>query len=146
MKVSVEILPTLQEIEVVIRCGQENDTVRKIVARINTIDHKLFGTNTEGIFQLHLDDMLYMEAVDRKTFLYTDGQVYESDKRLYELETELTDYSFFRVSKSVIINLNRVAALRPELGSRLLLTMDNGEKIIASRMYAGNIKHALGVN
>lgn len=145
MKVSVETIPALQEIEVIIRCGEENDAVRNIVARINAIDRKLSGNKDGGTFLLDLDNILYIETVDRKTFLYTDRQVYESDKRLYELEGQLIRYSFFRVSKAVIINLNRVVSLRPELGARLLLTMDNGEKIIASRMYAGNIKNALGV-
>ena len=81
----------------------------------------------------------------RKTFLYTEEQVYETDRRLYELEDYLKDHSFFRTSKTTIINLRRTKSIRPEIGARLLLTMDNQEKIIVSRQYAGSIKHALGV-
>ena len=47
--------------------------------------------------------------------------------------------------KTTIINLRRTKSIRPEIGARLLLTMDNQEKIIVSRQYAGSIKHALGV-
>ena len=57
----------------------------------------------------------------------------------------LKDHSFFRTSKTTIINLRRTKSIRPEIGARLLLTMDNQEKIIVSRQYAGSIKHALGV-
>ena len=92
-----------------------------------------------------LNDILYIESVDRKTFLYTEQQIYETDKRLYELEDHLKNRSFFRVSKAVIINLKRTRSIRPEIGARLLLTMDNGERIIVSRQYAGNIKTVLGV-
>ena len=69
----------------------------------------------------------------------------ETDRRLYELEDYLKDHSFFRTSKTTIINLRRTKSIRPEIGARLLLTMDNQEKIIVSRQYAGSIKHALGV-
>ena len=62
-----------------------------------------------------------------------------------ELEDYLKDHSFFRTSKTTIINLRRTKSIRPEIGARLLLTMDNQEKIIVSRQYAGSIKHALGV-
>ena len=62
-----------------------------------------------------------------------------------ELEDYLKDHSFFRTSKTTIINLRRTKSIRREIGARLLLTMDNQEKIIVSRQYAGSIKHALGV-
>jgi DNA-binding LytR/AlgR family response regulator len=65
---------------------------------------------------------------------------------LYELEAHLGKCSFFRASKALLINLQRVQSLRPELGARLLLTMDNKEKIVVSRQYAKTIKNALGVN
>ena len=65
--------------------------------------------------------------------------------RLYELENHLKNRSFFRASKAVIINLRRTKSIRPEIGARLLLTMDNGEKVIVSRQYSSNIKTALGV-
>lgn len=44
-----------------------------------------------------------------------------------------------------IINLQRVKSLRPEVGSRLIVTMDTGERIIASRQYAAQIKEVLEV-
>ena len=83
--------------------------------------------------------------MDRRTFLYTEQQIFETEQRLYELESHLEKCSFFRASKAIIINLQRVQSLRPELGARLLLTMDNKEKIVVSRQYAKTIKKALGV-
>lgn len=98
------------------------------------------------MFEIELDDILYIESVNRKTFLYTEKQIDETDKRLYELEEYLNGKSFFRASKSIIINLQREKAIRPEIGARLLMTMDNGEKIVVSRQYANNIKITLGVS
>ena len=42
----------------------------------------------------------YIESVDRKCFIYTSDEVYESEFRLYELEQRLEEHGFFRVSKS----------------------------------------------
>ena len=145
MRIQVNQKPELQEMEVILNCAEENAAVRRIVEGIRQLDGSLTVTCRGETLRLELDRILYMETVDRRTFLYTEQQAYETDRRLYELEGCLRDKSFFRASRSTIINLRRVKALRPELGSRLLLTMDNGEKVVVSRQYAGRIKQVLGV-
>ena len=140
MKIRINDRPDIQEIEVIINCVADDPLVNKIISALNTVDAKLLCRRQGETFQLGLADILYIESVDRKTFLYTEEQVYETDRRLY-----LKDHSFFRTSKTTIINLRRTKSIRPEIGARLLLTMDNQEKIIVSRQYAGSIKHALGV-
>lgn len=146
MNITVRKEPDRQAIEVQILCPSEDGTVREIIAALNAVDTKLTGRRDGVLFRIALREILYMESVNRKVFLYTQDQTLETDERLYELEERLKSHSFFRASKAILINLRRVRSLRPELGSRLLLTMDNGEKIIVSRHYAGAIKNALGVN
>ena len=135
----------IQEIEIIINCSSKDETVQKIVSSLSVIDMKLTCRKDDEIFQLDPANILYIESVDRKTFLYTEQQIFETERRLYELEAYLENCSFFRASKAIIINLQRVQSLRPELGARLLLTMDNKEKIVVSRKYAKTIKNALGV-
>ena len=139
MKIRINDRPDIQEIEVIINCVADDPLVNKIISALNTVDAKLLCRRQGETFQLGLADILYIESVD------TEEQVYETDRRLYELEDYLKDHSFFRTSKTTIINLRRTKSIRPEIGARLLLTMDNQEKIIVSRQYAGSIKHALGV-
>ena len=38
--------------------------------------------------------MLYIESVDKRTFLYTEESVYETPLRLYELEERLAPYTY----------------------------------------------------
>ena len=140
MKIRINDRPDIQEIEVIINCVADDPLVNKIISALNTVDAKLLCRRQGETFQLGLADILYIESVDRKTFLYTEEQVYETDRRLYELEDYLKDHSFFRTSKTTIINLRRTKSIRPEIGATLLLTMDNQEKIIVSRQYAGSIK------
>lgn len=145
MKIVLNERADIQEIEVIINCISNNETVQKIISSLSAIDIKLTCRKGNEVFQLEPADILYIESVDRRTFLYTEQQIFETERRLYELEAHLEKCSFFRASKAIIINLQRVQSLRPELGARLLLTMDNKEKIIVSRQYAKTIKNALGV-
>ena len=110
-----------------------------------TVNTKIPCRKQGEIFQIDVNDIYYIDSVDRKTFLYTDSEVYETDKRLYELEDSLKNLSFFRVSKSTILNLKRVQSLRPELGARLIATLENKEQIMISRQYAAVIKSVLEV-
>ena len=57
----------------------------------------------------------YFESVDNRTFLYTETQVLEIKKRLYELEEILSDKDFVRTSKSQLVNINKIKLLKPEL-------------------------------
>lgn len=119
MKVVVNEQLGIQEIEIIINCSSKDETVQKIVSSLSVIDMKLTCRKDDEIFQLDPANILYIESVDRKTFLYTEQQIFETERRLYELEAYLENCSFFRASKAIIINLQRVQSLRPELGARL---------------------------
>jgi DNA-binding LytR/AlgR family response regulator len=68
-----------------------------------------------------------------------------TDKRLYELEDLLDKRDFFRCSKSTIIHLDKVVKLKPEITRNILATLTNGENIVVSRRYAGELKQLLGI-
>ena len=107
-------------------------------------DARLTGEKDGQTYVLEEDAVLYIDTVDRDTFLYTADGVYESHLRLYELERQLASRDFLRVSKSAIVNFGQVKSLRPDFGGRLLLTMSNGE-VVANRQYVAAIKSKLGL-
>ena len=82
MKIRINDRPDIQEIEVIINCVADDPLVNKIISALNTVDAKLLCRRQGETFQLGLADILYIESVDRKTFLYTEEQVYETDRRL----------------------------------------------------------------
>ena len=71
-------------------------------------------------------EVLYIDTVDRGTFLYTAGGVYETRLRLYELEEALAGTKFVRVSNSEIVNLDRVAGLDLTLAGTIKMTLEGG--------------------
>lgn len=100
MKVVVNEQLGIQEIEIIINCSSKDETVQKIVSSLSVIDMKLTCRKDDEIFQLDPANILYIESVDRKTFLYTEQQIFETERRLYELEAYLENCSFFRASKA----------------------------------------------
>lgn len=84
----------------------------------------------------------YVESVDKRTFIYTKDQCYETKHRLYELEEILSGY-FVRCSKAMIVNLRKIKSVKSDIGGRLETTLLNDEQIIISRSYVKEIKRRL---
>jgi two-component system, LytTR family, response regulator len=60
----------------------------------------------QGETILSVQDILYFEVEQKNYFAYTLGRTYNIRKTLAELEAELNPHQFFRVNRSVILNLN----------------------------------------
>ena len=143
MKITLNQDPAFSETEVVINCRQADEDILHLVAMLRIHQKKLVGTLDGELHLLDTKDILYIDTADKRTFLYTGKAVYESALRLYELEEGLRGEDFLRAGRSAIVNFRRVKSIRPELGGRLLVTMDNGEQLWVSRQYAGGFKEKL---
>lgn len=145
MKIDIRTDMTIDETELVIRCKQLTPEIEKLISYIRIMQKQIIGIRAGENYVLDTAKILYGESVDRQTFLYTEEGVYQTELKLYELEEQLTELGFFRVSKSTIANLNHVTSLRADINRRIRVTLDNGEKLIVSRQYAEAFKQRLGV-
>ena len=75
--------------------------------------------------------------------LYTESNVYEIKQKLYELEEMLAEKHFLRVSKSALLNLMKVSAIRPAFNSRFIAVLFSGEQVVITRKYVPALKQAL---
>lgn len=145
MKVTVEERPDLDQIEVIVRCKRMDAQTARLIELLRLSDARLTGEKDGETCILDGAEVLYIDTVDRGTFLYTAAGVYETRLRLYELEEQLAGWDFIRVSKSVIVNFGQVRSLRPDFGGRMRLTMSNGEVVMANRQYVPIIRKKLGL-
>ena len=143
MKITLNQDPACGETEIIINCPQADEDILRLVAMLRVYQKKLVGVKDGEQHLLDVKDILYIDTADKKTFLYTEKAVYESALRLYELEDALGELDFLRAGRSVIVNFRRIKSIRPELGGRLLVTMDNGEQLYVSRQYAVEMKEKL---
>lgn len=145
MKIQINEEPDRIETEVIINCREANGQILKMAASMRVYDRKLTGSREGATYILDAEKILYIDTADRRTFFYTRNGVYETSMKLYELEERLAGSDFFRASKSAIVNFNQIRSMRPDFGGRMLLVMNNGERLLVSRQYVPVIREKLGL-
>lgn len=144
LKITVQTSTEEKDIKIQITCRQMTTEVERILSMLHMLNKQLAGYKAGEMYLIEAADVLYIDTADKRTFLYTKNEIYETTLKLYELEEQLEDADFFRANKSCIINFRHIASLKSELNRRLLVTMTNGEKLIVSRQYADYVKEKLG--
>ena len=143
MKIIINENSKIDETEIIINCRQVDEDILRICAGLRIYDKKVTGVLDGQTFILNAFDLLYVETIDRKTFLYTKREVYETPLRLYELEERFAGEDFIRITKSCVLNFNKVKSIRGEFGGKMICTLENDERVTVSRQYATTIKQKL---
>ncbi len=145
MKVTVEQVSEEIEEEVVIRCHAIDDSVQEILKFLESPHQKLLGDIDKDKYLLEPEKVFYIDTVDNKVFIYCEKKVFETRKKLYELEAILGERHFFRASKSMILNVEKIESVRPLIDGRLEAHLLNGERVVISRKYVSVLKTKLGI-
>lgn len=145
MKITVNVDEKLDDTEIKISCKQVTPDIENMVAMLQMMNQQLVVTKENENYLLAVSKILYIEALERKTFVYADENVYESKLKLYEMEEKLCRSGFLRVSKSCLVHLKFIKSIRNDVERKLRLTLENGEQIMVSRQYADEIKKRMGV-
>jgi Response regulator of the LytR/AlgR family len=146
MKITGQESEKCKEIEVRILCRRNDEKVKEIIDSLQRNSCKVNVQNEKmQTFLLPSEQILYIESVEKKVFVYGMDEIYDCKYKLYQLEEMLPYSLFFRISKSVILNVLAVQCLEPEEGRRLKVTLENGERLIVSRQYVNDIKLRLGI-
>ncbi|WP_297630762.1 LytTR family DNA-binding domain-containing protein [uncultured Clostridium sp.] len=145
MKIIVDERQAVDEIEVIIRCNKVTDEVKNIIKLLDTSIAQIKGRRAGCIRLINISEIYYLESVDKKTFLYTEDKVYEIKERLYMIVEMLKNKGFIRISKSMIVNLMYVRGIKPKINKRLILNLENKEKLIVSRSFVDEFKRELGM-
>ena len=122
---------------VVVTDNAQKDKEKLIPAKIEA-----FGDYDRRI-KLPLNEILYFEADAEQVFAYTSEEIYNVKLRLYQVEEISEPAGIIRVSKSHLINVQKIESVRPALNSRLYVKMLNGEEVLVSRKYAHALKEAI---
>ena len=145
MKIEININEDIEDIEIVFSCRKLTPAVERMLATLMVMDKKLTVLKEDETYFLDVTKVIYLESVDRKTFVYTEDAVYESRLKLYELEQQLDEYGFFRANKSCLIQLKYVRSLKADINRKIKVTLEDCEQVMVSRQYAEGLKKKLGV-
>lgn len=145
MKIELDINEKYPDTDIKITAPRLTQDIEKIISFMRILDRKITAKKGDETYLLDAEKILYIETVDRNTFIYTTEATYESDLKLYELEQELLEQDFIRISKQSIVNLRKVKSLKADINRKIRITLQNGEQIIVSRMYSEELRKRLGV-
>ena len=142
MKIDVKQITEGEE-SIVIRYKELTPDLNRIISILNHEGGKLWGRIEDRRVQIDLDEILYLESVDDRVFAYTKDRTLKIDKTLNSFMSEAGSDAFFRCSKSMVLNVNRVISLKSLSSNRIDATMEGGEHILISRRYASEFRRLL---
>ena len=93
---------------------------------------------------LKVADINYVEAAHNYVELHQDKQSHLLRETISALERRLPPEKFVRISRSVIVNIDRITVLEPLFHGEYVVTLHNGTRLTLSRRYRGKLPQ-LGV-
>ena len=115
-----------------------NEALNEAEKELSSQD-KLIIEQKGRIYEVKLNEVLYIEAYGDGTYIYDgSGNVYDSRRQLKQWEDELSGKAFFRIHKSYLVPLSRVARIE---GTSLTL-IGAAEPLTVSRRNLSAFKEA----
>ena len=143
MKLEIKKVPESEPELVEIRYHWITEEIQELISFVKSRQGQLTASRDGKRFEIPVVDLFYAESVDDRVFLYTAHDSYEIRIKLYELEELLKGRHFLRISKGMLVNLMKIASVRPALNGRFSAVLKNGEEVIISRKYVPALKQTL---
>ena len=137
LKIRIEMSEGVQE-EVVIRCREITPEIIRLQQLLSGDSDRsnqflLYKGDTE--YYLNVNDIIFFETDGNAVMAHTRDDVYETRRKLYELE-ELLGGRFQRISKSAIVNVDKVYSIKRNVTSSSAIEFQGTHKqIYVSRAY-----------
>ena len=144
MKVEVRHVDLYEDEEALISAVELTDDIKSAIDILENNCRVVPVISDSKTIMLKTDAIYYIESVDKRTYVYTKENCYETKYRLYELE-DILNFYFLRISKAMIINIRKIRSVKAELNGRMRADLLNGEQITISRAYVKELKGKLGL-
>jgi len=103
---------------------------RILTPKLNKVDGKISLPQQDGFQVLNVSDILYCKADDNYTELYLEKKKILVSKTLKYFEDALSEYTFARIHKSYLVNVNEVVQYKRGKGGSVVIS--NGKEIMVS--------------
>ena len=137
LKIRIEMSEGVQE-EVVIRCREITPEIIRLQQLLSGDSDRsnqflLYKGDTE--YYLNVNDIIFFETEGNAVMAHTKNDMYETRRKLYEL-AELLGGRFQRISKSAIVNVDKVYSIKRNVTSSSAIEFQGTHKqIYVSRAY-----------
>ncbi len=152
MRIKLDIDPSVREPEVIIRAGEETETIREIVSYIQQRtgedtkqDRSMITVYRDNNTARSIDqsDIIRIYTADRKLDVVTRDRKYQVRCTLRELEEILDSRWFVRISRFEIINMNWVSGFDLSVKGTIKVTFEDGSYTWVTRRFVRSIGQRL---
>jgi len=148
MKVDIKINPELTEITHVIHAPKMTPELMSLIELLESAETKndlLVGKKDDKFFVVEPEEVDIIRTEGGEIKLYNNkGEDYTITKPLHKIHEQLPN-NFVRISKSTIVNINRVDHLSNSFSRTMHIVMKNGVNDYISRTYLADIKKRLDI-
>ncbi len=144
MKVEVNSIENIEDEKAVISVVSVTEEIQSAIDILENNCRVIPVTHNGETVMCKTDRIYYIESVDKKTFVYTKDDCFESKLRLYELEEKLNK-GFVRCAKAMIVNIRKINSVKSDINGRMTAELLNKEQIVIARSYVKDLKGRLGL-
>jgi two-component system LytT family response regulator len=105
---------------------------------------RLLIRRSEGAFFLKTDSIDWIEAAGKRVRVHTGKRVFEQRTALVRIEQGLNPDQFVRISRSAIVNVERIREIQTWFNGDYLVILDDGSQVPSSRRYRPNLQRLFG--
>src|SRR5678815_4257299 len=105
-----------------------------------TYDTHIFVQKSEKLFNLPVEEIVYLEASGDYTIITTKADQFVSSSGIGKLEEILNPEVFIRVHRSTLVNVNYLKKIERHFNGGMVVKMQNGKSFPVSRTYAKLIR------
>lgn len=144
MRLTVEQGSEYSEVEITIHCREIDKRLSDLIRQIRLYGFSIPVKKDGREYSLPSESIFYIESIDERTYVYQKNDVFDCGIRLYELENRLEGTAFTRIGRALLLNISVVESVRPILGGRLEVLLENEEKLIVNRHYVPSFRRKFG--
>ena len=145
MKVTIQEIDKAKEEVVELFIHDYNKSIENLIDYIENEKYKSIKLSCykEGkIYKVKSDDIYFVETTKKDLLIHTEKDIYEYKNRLYELE-KILPTQFVRISKSTILNLEKVLVYNPLLNGLMEAKLINNDTTYISRKYLREVREKI---
>lgn len=102
----------------------------------------LTGKNEDMWRPVPLENITYIESLQKKTWFYAEGSGYNSAHTLKNLEFRLPS-SFLRIHRSYIVHIPFIECISRDFSSGLIIQLKDGTELPVSQTYVNHVRKTL---
>ncbi len=119
--------------------------LEELTARERARGHdRLVIRTPERAFFLRTDSIDWVEAAGKFVRIHTAKSTHSVRQSMAELEHQLDSARFVRISRSVIVNLDRIQEIQPWFQGDYVLILTDGTRLTSTRGYRESMRRLLG--